>query len=88
MAATAVSTVTLTVARNWIETAESAASAAVTILQAFQSLLPASVNTMVQAVSALLPALTAVINSVSTTVKASLSPAEAQVIIARGLQAS
>ncbi|MFT8804770.1 MAG: hypothetical protein ABF876_02875 [Acetobacter aceti] len=86
VAATAASTVTLTVAHNWIATAESAASAAVTILQTFQSVLPAQVNVMVQAVSALLPALEALIGSVSTTAKASLSPAAAQAVIARGLQ--
>ncbi|BCI65668.1 hypothetical protein AA0242T_1254 [Acetobacter aceti NRIC 0242] len=88
VAAAAASSVTLTVAKNWIATAESAASAAITILQAFQSQLPTSVNTMVQAVATLLPALEALISSVSATVKTALSPAEAQTIIARGLQAS
>ncbi|MBV1837813.1 hypothetical protein [Acetobacter estunensis] len=87
IAANAASSVSVTVAKDWVTTAESAAGAALTVLESLQSLLPANVNVMVQAVAALLPALAALIGAVSTS-STSLSAPEAQAIIARGLSAN
>ncbi len=84
VAATAASTVSLTVAQNWIATAESAVEAAIGILQDFQSVLPSQANLVIQAVAALLPALEALIGAVSASAT-TLTPAQAQNIIAQGL---
>lgn len=86
VAAETASSISVTVAQNWITTAESAASAAVTLLEGFSALLPTPVNTIVLAVAALLPTLEALIGAVSATrATAALTQAQAQAIIAAGL---
>lgn len=88
VAATATATVTLTVAKSWIATAESAVLAALTVLADFQPVLPQQVNTIVQAVSTLLPVLEALIGAVTaSTASSGMTPAQAQAVIAQGIQA-
>ncbi|GBR03440.1 hypothetical protein [Acetobacter oeni] len=83
VAATSASTVSLTVGAGWIATVESAAQAAIGLLQDFESLLPSQATLIIQAVSALLPALETLIGAVSVSV--AMTPSQAQNIIARGL---
>ncbi|NHN83685.1 twin-arginine translocation signal domain-containing protein [Acetobacter musti] len=85
VAATTAETVSVTVAKNWLNTLESAVSAGLVILNGFSPLLPATVNNVVAAVGALLPAIEAVIGAVSLRGTPSMSQAQAQAIIAQGL---